>query len=516
MQKSSPSAGPTGATNRLPDATEKRSSTAQLWSFLLALILIGLSSPRAYSDVGVILNESLDTSVARITGSGHSAVYFSNICPETPVKLRLCHQGELGSVMSNYISLGEDQSFEWNVVPFNVYLYGVENARYRPLVGSQQIKHVLEERYRENYLADYCATEFCKTSNKAEWREMVGATQERSMYVFVMATTTDQDREMIEQFNSAPNKNHFNGVTRNCADFTRKVINAYFPGATGPDYINDFGMTSPKAIARSFTRYAKRHPEAHFRVLHFAQVPGTIKRSTVARAGTEQLFRSKKLLIPMAIFAEQALPFVAGSYLLTGRFDPQNELEKHPTVEATELDHQVRLAKAEDDEQRAQQLETELNQQRSKVMGTGKQWKKYRKQFDAMIAEETRRDTIPEQSLNRFFHHLNETGTPVAEDNGALWMEVSEGDELSRVGLSANNLFSSGSDPELAHQLLLARIEKILKSPKHGRENMLEFKADWNLLQSAPSYSARFNDRSGATPGSLNTGSGGNMFLTRQ
>ena len=29
-------------------------------------------------------------------------------------------------------------------------------------------------------------------------------------------------------------------MTRNCADFTRRVINAYFPGATGPDYINDF------------------------------------------------------------------------------------------------------------------------------------------------------------------------------------------------------------------------------------------------------------------------------------
>ena len=77
---------------------------------------------------------------------------------------------------------------------------------YRPMVGSQQIKHVLEERYREKYLADYCASESCQTSNKAEWREMVGATLERSMYMFVVQTTVEQDRRLIEQFNSLPTR----------------------------------------------------------------------------------------------------------------------------------------------------------------------------------------------------------------------------------------------------------------------------------------------------------------------
>ena len=126
---------------------------------------------RAHADVGVVLNESLDSSVDRITGTGHSAVYFSRICPDLPVKLRLCRPDEQGSVMSNYINIGEDQPFEWNVVSLNM---------------------------------------------------------------------------------------------------------------------NDFGMTSPKAVARTFTRYALRHPEANFRVQHFAQVPGTIKRSRECRAGTEQ------------------------------------------------------------------------------------------------------------------------------------------------------------------------------------------------------------------------------------
>ena len=155
--------------------------------FVFLLLLACLGSPFAAADVGVVLNESLDTSVARITGSGHSAVYFSRICPASPVKLRLCQPGEQGSVMSNYTTLGEDQPFEWNIVPLSIYLYGVENPHYRPIVGSQKIKRVLEERYRENYLSGYCDSESCQTSNKAEWREMVGATLSRSMYIFAVA-----------------------------------------------------------------------------------------------------------------------------------------------------------------------------------------------------------------------------------------------------------------------------------------------------------------------------------------
>jgi hypothetical protein len=463
-------------------------------SFFFALLLVCLGNSTALGDVGVVLNESLDTSVARITGSGHTAVYFSRICPASPVKLRLCQPGEQGSVISNYISLGEDQPFEWNIVPVNVYLYGVENPRYRPIVGSQKIKHVLEERYRENYLSEYCATESCKTSHKAEWREMVAATLERSMYMFVVNTTVEQDLALIEQFNAEANENHFNGMTRNCADFTRRIINTYFPNATGPDYINDFGMTSPKAIARSFTRYAHRHPDAGFRVLHFAQDPGTIKRSSECRGGTEQLIRSKKLLVPMLIFADHALPFVAASYILTGRFNPQRELEEHPTIEATQAEHQIKLAKAENNEAGAEELQSDKDQQRAKIVGTSEEWKQYRTSFAYILNESAAEQSLTGSasdslkangSLKKFFRRLDEAGTPVADRNGALWMEFSDGDESSRIGLSANNVLSSSTDADLAYQLVLARIGHVLTSPKHSRESMVEFRKDWQLLESA-------------------------------
>src|SRR3984893_16751153 len=136
--------------------------SGRVFSLVFLLLPACLSSSIAYGDVGVVLNESLDTRGVRIRAPGDSAVYFSRICPESPVKLRLCQPGEQGSVISNYTTLGEDQPYEWNIVPLSVFLYGVEDPANRPLIGSQKIKHLLEERYRDNFLAEYCDSESCR------------------------------------------------------------------------------------------------------------------------------------------------------------------------------------------------------------------------------------------------------------------------------------------------------------------------------------------------------------------
>ena len=306
-----------------------------LVSSVFLLLFAFLFSPGVSADAGVVLNESLDTSVARITGSGHSAIYLSRICPDgSPTKMRLCRPGEQGSVLSNYTTLGEDQPYEWNIVPLSIYLYGVEDPRNRPLVSSKEIKAALEERYRQKYLAAICTTKNCLTGNSAEWREMVGATLERSLYMFVVKTSVEQDQALIAEFNAAPNVNHFNGLTRNCADFTRRVMNSYFPHAVRPDYVNDFLMTTPKAAAHSLTRYAAEHPELDMRVLHFTQVPGTIKRSYECRSGTEEIYRSKKFVIPLAVFAWQGVPAAFSTYILTGRFNPEHQFEAHASIDA--------------------------------------------------------------------------------------------------------------------------------------------------------------------------------------
>jgi hypothetical protein len=473
---------------RFPDviASPKQNIFQSLYALAVVSLLAFLACSPVRAGVGVILNESLDTSVARITGSGHTAVYFSHICPESPVKLRLCRPGEEGSVMSNYINLGEDQPFEWNIVPLSIYVYGVENSRNRPLVGTDKVKGALEERYREKYLAAYCATDSCKRSDKSEWREMVGAGLIRSMYIFLVETTVDQDRELIAKFNSAPNENHFNGATRNCADFTKDVVDAYFPHSAHRDWLNDFGMTSPKAVARSFTHYALAHPEMQFRVLHFSQLPGTIKRSTEARSGTEQLYHSKKLLIPMIIFADHELPVVAASYLLTGRFNPEHEFEHH----STQISNQTQLAYDDNGETRAENLEALEIQDRQQIVGTPEQWKSYKAALKTMLAESVQEEIVPDRhAFRRLFKLLDEKGKPVATANGSIWMDVPNSTGTSRVGLSASNILSRSSDAHLAYEILLERTDRVLKSPKHSRETMVDFKADWAILQAAHSKS---------------------------
>jgi hypothetical protein len=223
-----------------------------------------LSARGARADVAVLMLEPTNTGMSRYTRAGHSAVYLISVCEESPVKLRLCHPGEEGSVISTYGHFGETESFNWNVTPVNEYLYGVEEEKDIPIYGDPELRRELQERYRQKYLREVCPATPCGTG-LGQWREMVGATFAREIYAFRVRTTAEQDQSLVNEFNAMPNVNRYNGFTRNCADFTRKLVNLYFPGSARPDLLNDFGMTSPKAVAKSFANYGK-HPELGYSV----------------------------------------------------------------------------------------------------------------------------------------------------------------------------------------------------------------------------------------------------------
>ena len=94
--------------------------------------------------------------------------------------------------------------------------------------------------------------------------------------------------------------------------------------------------------------------------------------------------------------------------------------------------------------------------------------------------------TIPNRKyLKRVFRQLDAVATPVADPSGALWLEIPTANGPYRLGLTASNVLAPDSDSRQADDLLLARVGQELKSPKHGRETMLEFKQDWTLLQNA-------------------------------
>jgi hypothetical protein len=491
-----------------------------LFAFLLAAALT--FAPRASADAGVVLNESLDTSVARITGSGHSAVYLSRVCPDnSPVKMRLCRPGEQGSVLSNYTTLGEDSPYEWNIVPLSIYLYGVENPADRPLMSSKEIKAALEERYRQRYLTGLCDTKKCLTSNSAEWREMVGATLERSLYMFVVKTTVEQDEALIAEYNARPNVNHFHGATNNCADFTRRVMDFYFPHAVHRDALNDFFMTSPKAAAHSLTTFADAHPELELRVVHFTQIPGTIKRSSECRSGTEEIYHSKKFLAPLAVFAWEAIPAVTASYMLTGRFNPEHQYEARAAADLDSPYADV-LSFPQSETVSVQELAQEETARRDAILGTSADWQQNQASFALAVQQAVNDEVIPDRSyLKHVLRTLNRGGKVSADADGALWLSIDSAvSGISgapvRVGISESNLLAVGSDPQFAYQLMLARIDRELASPKHSREDLVEFRRDQYLLTasrapllaqmqptSAPQPTTRSSAKSAAKPASV-------------
>src|SRR5207302_8074570 len=64
------------------------------------------------------------------SATGHSAVYLSGVCAETPLILRRCAAGEMGIVLSRYNGVG---GYDWIAIPLVPYLYAVENPEDVPL-----------------------------------------------------------------------------------------------------------------------------------------------------------------------------------------------------------------------------------------------------------------------------------------------------------------------------------------------------------------------------------------------
>jgi hypothetical protein len=458
--------------------------------FAVIAIFLFISCSPLRADVGLVLNESIGGGINGWTGSGHSALYFSNLCAETPVKLRLCAAGEPGSIVSNYNSLGEDSGYEWNAVPLELVLYGVENQANRPLLAWPALRLELQERYRRLYLPEICTGAQCLQDQDANWRDLVATSFVRDSYVFVVKTTVAQDLKVMQWLNSSPNVNHYNGFTNNCADFVARVLNTYFPGSARSDHINDFAMTSPKAIAKSFTHYSRKHSAMQLRVLRFSQMTGTYRSSTDAKKGTEALFTSKRWLFPLLLRPHE-LAFFTGSYLLTGRFNAEHELRRQPGLDPVDtrpmepsLQPSLRPASVEEF---MGPRESENVRLRSAIMGTKEAWKTYSSAFRELNREAIHKGLIKARlTPRRVIEQLNSNGHISFESNGAAWINlVDEGGVARRVGIAASNINTHGSDPRFAYLIMLARVGAMLDRSSKNRELMPYFEQDWELLLEA-------------------------------
>ena len=120
-------------------------------------------------------------------------------------------------------------------------------------------------------------------------------------------------------FNDRKNVGHFNLLFHNCADFSRMVLDIYMPHAVHRNFIADFGLMTPKQVARSLVAYSQKYPDVNMSAFVIPQVPGTIPRSHAVDGVTESLVKSKKYLIPMTILAPAVTGAVVVAYLADGR-----------------------------------------------------------------------------------------------------------------------------------------------------------------------------------------------------
>lgn len=455
------------------------------WStgVFLFLLFLSLGATTARADVGILLSESTGQGYSRFTSAGHTSVYLSNICPASPVRLRLCRPGEQGSVLSNYSGFGEDKPYEWNIVPLSVFLYGVENADARPLYASRTVRRLLEDSYREKSLKGVCASQSCRSGTNAHWRDMVGSTFQRAIYLFAVRTTQQQDERFIAKYNAQANVNHYNGFTNNCADFAMRAINTYFPGAVRPNYLNDFGMTSPKAIARSLTHYALRHPALHFRAAYFAQQPSDIRRSQHVREGTEVAFHQKKYLIPFLLWHGYELPFCLVSYELAGRFSPERTVAKYASEHETELRFEMEKARRTGQKQQAAQLKQSARVESGRILGSKQDWKAYRNQLQKYMEQAKEEGWISKHEQKRNLFARLDRGTVSLDAEGNPWISIHRYGAPVYTGLTPQTIFAPGSDPQLGYAILLDRVKSFLSGEAGGRERLAQFKQDWALLQ---------------------------------
>lgn len=283
---------------------------------LIALVLsLGSNSRPARAQAALLMEEPYGFFGA-LNPTGHTAIYFARICAETPVQLRPCEPGELGSVIARYQGIA---GYDWVAMPLVPYLYSVEDAGDVPSRVNRETVQRMRDRYREQHLGILGANVFAGDLMRGGWTQLVGVSYERRIYVFRFNTTEEQDDALIARLNDHENHSEFDLLYSNCADFARGILNEYFPRTFRRSIFPDAGMTTPRQITYKLDRYAKKHPETGLDVFEIPQIPG-YRRASRSNKSVAASLVTTAYAVPLAIIN----PYLAGGifvdYLVRGRY----------------------------------------------------------------------------------------------------------------------------------------------------------------------------------------------------
>ncbi len=296
-----------------------------LGAFALVVTMIFAIAPLpARASIAVLMEEPYGTFGA-FNPTGHAAVYLNRVCAESTTQLRPCRAGEYGAVISRYHKI---DGYDWMAIPLIPYLYAVTDASDVPATVDREQVAQLRDAYRRAHLESIAPDNRHGGTPGGEWVQLVGSAYDRTLHGFEVATTPEQDERFIALFNDRRNTAHFNLLFRNCADFSRGVLNLYLPGSAHRNFIADVGLTTPKQVARSLLKYGHEHPELEMSAFVIRQVPGSVPRSHPVDGVAESLIKSRKYLIPITVLQPEVTAGMVVAYLSTGRLS----LPKEATV----------------------------------------------------------------------------------------------------------------------------------------------------------------------------------------
>ncbi|HWF91788.1 MAG TPA: hypothetical protein VN684_05860 [Terriglobales bacterium] len=397
-------------------------------------------------------------------GTGHSAVYLSRVCAATPVRLRRCRRGELGVVLSRYHGVA---GYDWIAIPLIPYLYAVEKPSDIPLYADPKLVAFLRHQYLPHLKAlarddskptgatgriakDDVAQNEGKVLKDDEpsgpWYELVGSAYDRTLYGFQVATRPEQDDALIRKMNSSLNREAYSLLRRNCADFSKQIINFYYPHAAHRSIIGDLGVTTPKQVAKTLAHYSRHHPATEMTSFIIPQVPG-MKRSKPTHGVLESVLYSKKYMAVLFFLHPIVAGTVETAYLTKWHFDPARNAMMFYVGRG---------------------LEPPLSEAERRL---------YRQKLDGMLAvsEDERASALkPADLKNDAEPTLDSAGRPV--------LNVEREGQIVQVGLCQGNALDSDF-PQLAQKLLRWRVEEELKGGRPARASLRQMEADWTLLQ---------------------------------
>jgi hypothetical protein len=495
---------------RGPGGESMRNALSRLTNQVVTLTLLAFAVPSVcVADISLIIEEAVG-GAGEFTGSGHAAIYFSNICAETPIQLRLCRTGEEGVVISTYPEYGTRTPYKWIAVPLTAFLLGVDNEKDAPVYINGEIRKFIREQYRRSHPALRAIVPDAPDNSvpAGRWTEMLGSNYNRDIFLLTVKTTPEQDTKFLRDFAKVPNVNDFDNVYNNCADFVRETFNKMYPHATHRDIINDLTMTTPKALANSLIQYASARPELMFSITRYPQVHGCIRRSLNNRNMTEKAMISKKYFLTMWFTKPPMLYAFDAAYLLGGWMVLDKQYRKFAGDDIAELNYQAKLLKTgkatvargkrpslammlvDDIEPAAvptltkKDIEREKDLYRNRLFGTEDQWKKYQAEFKPILSQAIEAGLfIDTEEVKTFFKDLEIEGEPALDGNGGLVLNVNDRGRNEVVGLTKSNILSSASNKRLAYKILLGKVNYELNAPGRNRSSMPEFQQWWAMMK---------------------------------